>query len=69
MSCINYLIDYEQSWGSLFYKNHLIKRSCLLFKAKKAEFNKQTIDTLMPGTPLIEIFFGVNTLRLGGLKL
>ena len=30
---------------------------------------EKTFNTLMPGSPLIEIFFGVNTLRLGGLQI
>ena len=47
----------------------LFNKTWLMIVESKKSTNQQTLNTLMPGTPLIEIFFGVNTLRLGGLQL
>ena len=47
---------------------YLIKRGLLTVKSEKSR-TQQTIDTLLPGAPLFEIFFWVNTLRLGSLQI
>ena len=47
--------------------NKLFNKTGLLTSGK--DRTQQTFDSLMPRTPLMEIFFGINTLRLGGLQL